>query len=94
MFNGKIIGYQEARNKIYLPTYKYVLDNKLETMVGWLMNRIKNGENFVFLDYNTNTDYHNLASPLSHAGLVRDYVEGRYPTDDESPLWDDRLFPC
>ena len=33
----------------------------------------------VFLDYNTNEDYTNLKSPLSHAALIKLYIEGRYP---------------
>ena len=33
----------------------------------------------VFLDYNTNEDYTNLKSPLSHAALVKLFIEGRYP---------------
>ena len=33
----------------------------------------------VLLDYNTNADYTNLKSPLSHAALIKLFIEDRYP---------------
>lgn len=98
----QLLGYYDARVRIYLPTYRYVLDNikSVNTMAGWLRGRVADGENFVFLDYNTNGDYRDLKSPLSHASLVRDYVMGRYPdgsqpaaTYDSSPSPQSSLFP-
>lgn len=98
----QLLGYLDARVKIYLPTYKYVLDNieAVNTMAGWLRNRVSGGENFVFLDYNTNVDYLDPKSPLSHASLVRDYVMGRYPdgsqpaaTYEPDPPSQPSLFP-
>ena len=43
----------------------------------------------VFLDYNTNIDYKNLSTPLSHAGLVKLYIEGKYPcpTEKDEPYY-------
>lgn len=81
MYLNHLIGYLEARDRIYLPTYRYVLDNvaSVHQMAIWLRNRLERGEDFVFLDYNTNGDYRDSSSPLSHASLVRDYVMGRYP---------------
>ena len=37
----------------------------------------------VFLDYNTNIEFRDVSSPLSHAGLVKLYVEGNYPDGTE-----------
>ena len=37
----------------------------------------------VFLDYNTNIDYRDLSKPLSHAGLVKLYIEDKYPTEKD-----------
>ena len=33
----------------------------------------------VLLDYNTNPDPYNPKSPLSHASLIKAYIEGNYP---------------
>ena len=33
----------------------------------------------VLLDYETNGDVEDLSSPLSHAALVRYYLEGKWP---------------
>jgi len=32
-------------------------------------------QNIVLLDYETNTDIDNLSKPLSHAGLIKRYLE-------------------
>jgi hypothetical protein len=46
------------------------------------LEKIKNKLNekdFVFLDYNTNCNVADYSKPLSHAGLVKLYLEGKYP---------------
>lgn len=77
---GELLPYLEARLAIYLPTYKWVLENV--PAVKDLVERIRTKSlttDIVFLDYNTNEDYANLKSPLSHAALIKLYIEGRYP---------------
>lgn len=76
----ELLNYLEARIAIYLPTYKWVLENVPAVMD--LVNRIRTKSfttDIVFLDYNTNEDYTNLKSPLSHAALIKLYIEDRYP---------------
>ena len=76
----ELLGYLEARKFIYLPTYLWVLDN-VPSVVN-IVSRIKQRsveKDVVFLDYNTNLDYTNLKVPLSHAGLVKLYIEDNYP---------------
>lgn len=76
----ELLDYLEARIAIYLPTYKWVLENV--PTVKDLVDRIRTKSlttDIVFLDYNTNEDYTNLKSPLSHAALIKLYIEGRYP---------------
>ncbi len=80
LYDSRLLGYYEARILIYLPTYKWVLDNIPD--VHHIVERIKEQSkktDIVFLDYNTNIDYRDLTSPLSHAGLVKLYIEGNYP---------------
>lgn len=76
----RLLDYLEARIAIYLPTYKWVLENI--PAVKDLVEKIRTKSlttDIVFLDYNTNEDYTNLKSPLSHAALIKLYIEGRYP---------------
>ena len=81
--NGKeILDYFTARMRIYLPTYKYVLDNCVHGLVMKIAERAKDHD-IVFLDYNTNIDVRDISSPLSHAGLVKLYIEGNYPSADQ-----------
>lgn len=74
----ELLGYLEARKTIYLPTYKWVLDNKLQDLVKAL-RIISKSKPVVLLDYETNDDVENLKKPLSHASLIKAYIEGNYP---------------
>ena len=76
----ELLGYFEARMLIYLPTYKWVLDNIPE--VRHVSGRIKEQskiQDIVLLDYNTNIDFRDISQPISHAGLVKLYIDGQYP---------------
>ncbi|MCP4438678.1 MAG: hypothetical protein GY810_07010 [Aureispira sp.] len=75
----ELLGYIEARKEIYLPMYKWVLDNKLQEEVKALKKLAKEYELLVVLDYETNGDVENRAKPLSHAWLVKYYLEDSYP---------------
>jgi hypothetical protein len=80
VYGRELLGYFEARMLIYLPTYKWVLDNVPE--VHHVVERIQEQSkirDIVLLDYNTNIDFRDASKPLSHAGLVKLYIEGNYP---------------
>ena len=77
----ELLSYYEARMLIYLPSYKYILEKIPE--VYSIVQRIKEQSkisDIVFLDYATNIDVRDTSSPLSHAGLVKLYIEDCYPT--------------
>jgi len=73
-----LLGYLEARKQIYLPCYKWVLENRLKTLVTAVRIIAKN-KPVVLLDYNTNGDVDDLSKPLSHASLIKAYIDGNYP---------------
>ena len=78
----ELLDYFSARMLIYLPSYKWVLENVKE--VNEVVMRIKERSlthDIVFLDYNTNIDFRDTSTPLSHAGLVKLYIEGNYPSE-------------
>ena len=80
--NGtELLGYIEARKQIYIPAYRWVLENKVTHIIERLKeaSRIKT---IVLLDYDTNADVENEKRPLSHASLIKAYVEGLYPYND------------
>lgn len=61
-----------------------MLDNVPE--VHRIIERIKEKaatSNIVLLDSNLNPDNIDITKPLSHAELVKMYIEGRYPFKDE-----------
>lgn len=78
--NGdKLLGYLDARKQIYLPAYLFVLRNRLTKELDDLRS-LAAGKTLILLDYETNCEVANLASPLSHAGLVKSYLENNWPT--------------
>lgn len=78
--NGtELLGYIEARKQIYIPTYKWVLENKVATIIDKMKKASDEGKIIVLLDYDTNADVENVKKPLSHASLIKAYVEGIYP---------------
>ena len=81
--NGtELLGYIDARKQIYIPTYKWVLENKVQNIIERLREASQT-KDIVLLDYNTNCDVDNPKQPLSHAFLVKAYVEGIYPFGDK-----------
>lgn len=76
----ELLGYYDARMLIYLPSYKWVLENVSDVadIIEHIKQRSKT-KNIVLLDYNTNIDVKNTSSPISHAGLLRMYIEDCYP---------------
>jgi hypothetical protein len=75
----ELLDYIQARIQIYLPTYLWVLENKVKYIIDRLKDASKK-QDIVLLDYETNGDVLDAKKPLSHAFLVKAYVEGNYPT--------------
>lgn len=73
-----LLNYIDARIQIYLPSYLWVLENKVSEIIERLKEASQK-EDIVLLDYETNCDVLNPKKPLSHAFLVKAYVEGHYP---------------
>ena len=70
----ELLGYIDARKQIYLPTYRWVLENKVQDIIEQL--RVANKtKTIILLDYNTNDDIENPGRPLSHASLIKAFIE-------------------
>ena len=66
--NGtELLGYIEARKLIYIPTYRWVLENKVPHIIERLKAASEEGKTIVLLDYDTNADVENAKKPLSVA---------------------------
>lgn len=74
----ELLSYLDARYQIYLPVYGWVLENCLQEEIRQLRN-LSQEKTVILLDYETNTDIENLAKPLSHAGLIKRYIENDWP---------------
>ena len=80
--NGtELLGYIDARKQIYIPTFRWVLENKVADIISRMKEAAKT-KTIVLLDYDTNSDVDNPAKPLSHAYLIKAYIEGLPPYGD------------
>ena len=82
VFSKELLGYNTAKRLIYIPSYKYVLENV--PAVKRSLDKIRTileTRDVVLLDYNLNPDNADKSKPLSHAELIKMYIEGRCPED-------------
>ncbi|HAS43069.1 MAG TPA: hypothetical protein DCS93_21495 [Microscillaceae bacterium] len=73
-----LLPYIDARKQIYLPAYKWVLENKVADVLQ-LIRAEEARQPIILLDYETNGEVEDPSKPLSHAWLVKYYLEGQYP---------------
>lgn len=90
---GKLLGFRrgidghcifeeiEARKRIYIKIYKWILENKASKIILKLRQFSTNG-NLFFIDKCTNCNLEDLSSPISTAFLAKSYIEGSYPYED------------
>ena len=76
--SAELLSYRDARSRIYLPAYRWVLEHRLAAEIGRLRGELADRP-VVLLDYETNGDIEDLSRPLSHAALVKAYLEGSWP---------------
>lgn len=74
----ELLDYLTARKEIYLKVYGWVLDNKAQDTIQLLKEEAEK-QDLVLLDYDTNGDIENTKKPLSHAALVKRYLEKKFP---------------
>ena len=74
----RLLDYVRARLCIYAPAYKWVLENRVSVLVDKI-RELSSAGTVVLLDYETNTDPYCVLKPLSHAGLIKAFIDGTYP---------------
>ena len=81
VFSKELLSYDDAKRLIYIPSYKYVLENVPSVKKSLdKLRTILETRDVVLLDYNLNPDNADKSKPLSHAELIKMYIEDRYPS--------------
>ena len=81
IYGQELLDYLTARKQIYLPSYAWVLQNVTTKEIDLLVE-IARRTDLILLDYETNCDIENIRKPLSHAGLVKKFIDKKYPEID------------
>ncbi|MEZ0110872.1 hypothetical protein ABH920_004887 [Catenulispora sp. EB89] len=74
----ELLPYEQARRRIFLPAYRWVLEHNVADLVDELRAATGEGD-VVLLDYTVNGDVTDTSSALSHAALIRLYVIDQWP---------------
>lgn len=73
--NGsEMLGYIEARKEIYVPSYNWILENKCQEQIKKI-RIMSQSRTVILLDYETNEEVEDPKKPLSHASLIKKYIE-------------------
>lgn len=73
--NGtELLGYIEARKQIYVPSYFWMLETKCADQVKKI-RIMAQSRPVILLDYDTNDDIDNWSKPLSHASLIKKFID-------------------
>lgn len=73
--DARLLGYVDARKMIYVPMYEHVIQTRLANEVALLKGLVREGNRVVLLDYETNEDVENTTRPLSHASILKRWIE-------------------
>ena len=80
--NGvEILNHADAERRIFIPTYRWVLDYKLQDVISYLRD-INNSKTIVLFDSGFNDELGNCVDHISHVYLLKAYVEGLPPYED------------
>lgn len=75
LYGNQIIGYKEARERIFIPTYRWMVQNCIEqaTLEAIYIKASKNIPQF-FFDVDTNGNIGVQSSPLAHSSVLVDII--------------------
>lgn len=73
--------YLEARKKIFIPTYRWMLEYNAAKIIKEI-RRVNQDKTIYLYDVEDNYNIENLDKPLSHTFLIKAYVEGLAPFED------------
>lgn len=71
---AELLEYIDARKQVYVPSYFWMLENKCAEQVRKIKIMSKN-KDVILLDYDTNDNIEDYRKPLSHASLIKRYIE-------------------
>lgn len=80
-YNNYIMDIEEARRKILIPMYRWILEQKTYCIIEYL-RKIAEQQDIVILDDSINCEITNTNAPISYAWLIKSYIEGLYPYED------------
>jgi hypothetical protein len=71
----KTLGIVEARRRIYVPTYEWVLENRIDaSVIDGFLAAARAGVAQFFHDVGENGDINNAGAPLAHAAVLVQYL--------------------
>lgn len=76
-----LLDISDARRRILVQTYKWLLDYKVQDVIVEIREANKNRD-IIFIDRVADTEEHDFIHPISHVYLIKAYVEGLWPYEN------------
>ena len=76
-----LLSITDARRRILIPTYKWMLDYKAQDIIQEL-RKINEQHDIVFLEYFANSSIQDYSNSISYVSLIKAYVEGSFPCEE------------
>ena len=76
-YGDRLLGYIEAHQKIFFPTYNYVLEHYCQGILLQLHEMSKKGT-LVLLDCDPSGNVYDENQPMGHAALIKHYLETHF----------------
>lgn len=75
LFGKKELGVVEARRRIYIPTYEWVLEHRIDpAVIEQLLATARSGVTLFIHDVGDNGDPNDTSQPLAHAAVLVQYL--------------------
>jgi hypothetical protein len=74
-----LLNQREARKKILLPAYRFVLKNYCESQLNTIKEALKEGRKVVIVDRHSPADIYDESKPISYGVLLKYYLLDKYP---------------
>lgn len=76
-----LLDISDARRRILVPTYKWLLDYKVQDVIVRIREANKNRD-IIFIDRVADTEAHDFFHHISHVYLIKAYIEGLWPYEN------------
>lgn len=75
LLGNEFVGYSEARKRIFIPTYTFMIENRVpRESLNLILERAKRGQRQFFFDVDSVSEVEDTSGPLAHSSVLVNYL--------------------